>query len=90
MEAYALGGPWPLAVGGSAGRPLTARELTVAGLVADGLSNAQIADRLGLSARTVASHLEHIRTKLNLTSRTQVAVWATENAQRGGVEHRTR
>ncbi|MFE2263600.1 ATP-binding protein [Streptomyces griseosporeus] len=55
---------------------LTARESTVAGLVAEGLTNRQIADRLGLSIHTVATHLDKIRDKLGLRSRTQIALWA--------------
>ncbi|AWT46689.1 MULTISPECIES: ATP-binding protein [Streptomyces] len=55
---------------------LTARESTVAGLVAEGLTNRQIADRLGLSVHTVATHLDRIRDKLGLRSRTQIALWA--------------
>jgi non-specific serine/threonine protein kinase len=58
---------------------LTAREQQVAALVARGLTNAQIAQRLGMSGRTVVSHLEHIRAKLDLPSRAQVAVWAAEH-----------
>jgi two-component system OmpR family sensor kinase len=57
---------------------LTARQREVAGLLAEGLSNAQIAERLVLEQGTVANHVEHIMTRLNLRSRTQVAVWAVE------------
>ncbi|MFF7352067.1 MULTISPECIES: ATP-binding protein [Streptomyces] len=62
---------------------LTARESTVAGLVAEGLTNRQIADRLGLSIHTVATHLDKIRDKLGLRSRTQIAVWAAARTDGG-------
>jgi ATP/maltotriose-dependent transcriptional regulator MalT len=55
---------------------LTARERAVAALIGQGLSNAQIAERLVVSERTVESHTGHIRDKLHLTSRAQVATWA--------------
>lgn len=55
---------------------LTARERQVAELVARGLTNPGIAERLGVSPRTVVSHLEHIRAKLGLPGRVQIAVWA--------------
>lgn len=48
---------------------LTARELEVARLVAQGLTNAEVATRLFLSPRTVTTHLDHIYTKLELSSR---------------------
>ncbi|AOR30576.1 hypothetical protein BFF78_05505 [Streptomyces fodineus] len=54
---------------------LTVREFTVAELVAEGRTNRQIADRLGLSIHTVATHLDRIRDKLGLRSRTQIALW---------------
>ena len=58
------------------GGPLTARELQVADLVADGLTNPEIARTLGVSVRTVDAHLEHVRTKLGVRARAQIAVWA--------------
>jgi DNA-binding CsgD family transcriptional regulator len=64
--------------------PLTAREHQVAQLVADGLTNPQIAARLGVSPRTVVNHLEHIRAKLDLRTRTQVATWITRRYPRSG------
>lgn len=56
---------------------LTAREREVAGLIARGLSNKEIADALMVGERTVETHSGHIREKLGLTSRSQVAAWAT-------------
>ena len=52
---------------------LTRRERQVADLVAEGLSNKEIAARLVISQRTAESHVEHILTKLNFTNRAQVA-----------------
>ncbi len=57
--------------------PLTAREFEVARLVAAGGTNAAIADSLGLSARTIASHVEHILAKLGADRRAEIAAWAT-------------
>ena len=61
--------------GASAARQLTRREKEIAALVAAGLGNREIAARLFLSKRTVDSHMEHIFTKLGLSSRTQLASW---------------
>ena len=54
---------------------LSARELEVAGLVAEGLSNKAIASRLQLSVRTIESHVRHALIKLGLDNRTQLATW---------------
>jgi len=56
---------------------LTARELEVARLVAHGKSNRAIAETLIVSERTAESHVTNILLKLNLTSRVQIAAWAT-------------
>jgi non-specific serine/threonine protein kinase len=66
---------------GSAGG-LSQRELEVARLVASGMTSRAIAERLFLSERTVESHLEHILTKLDFSSRAQVAGWVA--ARLGG------
>ena len=57
---------------------LTKRERQVADLIADGLTNQAIADRLVISPRTAQGHVEHILAKLGFTSRTQVAAWIME------------
>jgi non-specific serine/threonine protein kinase len=58
--------------------PLSRREREVAALVANGLTNRHIADQLVIAERTVEGHLERIRGKLGLRSRTQIAVWVVE------------
>jgi len=55
---------------------LSDRELQVVRLVAEGLSNKEISARLTLSDKTVKNHISHILAKMNLTARTQVAVYA--------------
>jgi ATP/maltotriose-dependent transcriptional regulator MalT len=55
---------------------LTSREREVAALIGMGVSNRDIASRLVMSERTVETHTGHIRDKLHLTSRLQVARWA--------------
>ncbi|ABG94822.1 protein kinase/ transcriptional regulator, LuxR family protein [Rhodococcus jostii RHA1] len=59
---------------------LTKRERQVADLIAEGLTNQAIADRLVISPRTAQGHVEHILAKLGFTSRTQVAAWVVERA----------
>lgn len=54
---------------------LTARQTEVAALVADGFTNREVADRLGITERSAESHLERIRLRLGFRSRAQVAVW---------------
>ncbi|KHL17768.1 regulatory LuxR family protein [Mumia flava] len=58
---------------------LTAREVEVLALVAEGLGNAEIADRLVLSDRTVARHLSNIFAKIDVGSRTAAAAYAYEH-----------
>jgi len=61
---------------------LTAREAEVATLVADGLSNKQIALRMVISPRTVETHVQHIMDKLGFTARSQIAAWSAGNRTR--------
>lgn len=55
---------------------LTERELEVLRLVAEGLSNAEIAERLVISIKTVKDHISNILSKLHLAHRTQAAIYA--------------
>jgi non-specific serine/threonine protein kinase len=57
---------------------LTPREGEIAALVAEGLSNRDIASKLVISQRTAETHVEHILTKLGFTSRAQIAAWVVE------------
>ena len=57
---------------------LTDRELEVAELVAEGLTNGAIARRLSVAPRTAEAHVENIRRKLEVRSRAQIAAWVTE------------
>jgi non-specific serine/threonine protein kinase len=59
---------------------LTTREREIASLVAAGLSNRQIAQRLFISRRTVDAHLEHIFGKLGITSRVMLTIQLREYA----------
>ncbi|HWD81109.1 MAG TPA: LuxR family transcriptional regulator [Kribbella sp.] len=55
--------------------PLSRREREVAELVADGLSNREIASRLVISERTAQNHVQHILGKLGFVNRAQIAAW---------------
>lgn len=70
MEEVAGGAPR------AAGDRLTPREREVVGLIAGGLSNKRIALELGISEKTVKTHVSSVLSKLGLTDRTQVAVLA--------------
>ena len=73
---------------GPAGRPpgpapaLTRREQDVAALVAQGMSNSQIAASLVISVRTVETHVQHIMDKLGCGTRAQIAAWSAAQPPR--------
>jgi DNA-binding CsgD family transcriptional regulator len=72
-----FGDPWA---------PLTAREFAVARLVADGLTNGEIATELDVSPRTVSAHVEHILAKLGVNRRSEIAAWAARIEERDGTD----
>jgi non-specific serine/threonine protein kinase len=78
---YALGEPRrpvtpkPVTAPGATSSPLTRRELQVAELITQGMSNKEIAAKLVISQRTAESHVEHILNKLGCANRSQVAAW---------------
>jgi DNA-binding CsgD family transcriptional regulator/tetratricopeptide (TPR) repeat protein len=59
---------------------LTARELEVARLIADGATNAELAHALVIAPKTAAAHVSHILDKLGFSSRAQIARWVAEQA----------
>jgi len=61
---------------------LTAREREVAALIAQGLTNRQVAAKLVVTERTAETHVQNILNKLGFTSRSQVAAWAVEQGLR--------
>ncbi|TVY99931.1 LuxR family transcriptional regulator [Trebonia kvetii] len=71
-----------------AASPLSPRECEVASLVAQAMSNRQIAERLVLSERTVETHVRSILAKLGYSTRTEIATWSLRSdaadASRGG------
>ncbi len=65
------------------GGSLTEREREVLGLIADGRSNREIARALVLSEKTVKTHVSNILMKLDLSDRTQAALWAVRHGLNG-------
>jgi predicted ATPase/DNA-binding CsgD family transcriptional regulator len=64
--------------------PLSSRELEIADLVARGLTNREIAERLYISPRTVESHVDHIKAKLGFARRAGIVAWAFDRAGDNG------
>jgi non-specific serine/threonine protein kinase len=69
--------------GPASGTRLTRRQIEIARLVGEGLTNREIAQRLFISERTAEGHVEQIRNKLGFSSRVQIAAWIVENERRG-------
>jgi DNA-binding NarL/FixJ family response regulator len=66
--------------------PLTDREKEVLALLARGLSNKEIAQRLVISPKTVANHVEHIYSKIGVSSRAAATLYATQHGLMGNYE----
>jgi DNA-binding NarL/FixJ family response regulator len=75
----ALAGPEPAAAAVELPDDLTPREAEVLGLIAEGLTNTEIADRLVVSGATVKSHVNHIFAKTGARDRAQAVVYAYAN-----------
>ncbi len=75
LATKALGATKMAARGGARPNNTTRREVEIAGLVAEGLTNREIAERLVLSERTVEGHIANLFAKVNVNSRTQLATW---------------
>ena len=56
---------------------LTEQERRILELLAEGLTNRQIAEKLYISERTAQTHVQHIPTKLGFSARAQIAAWVT-------------
>jgi DNA-binding CsgD family transcriptional regulator len=69
--------------------PLTAREFEVARLIAEGMTNAEIAAQLFVSPKTVSAHVEHILAKLGVARRAEVAAWVPGIARTEGPPSRS-
>ncbi len=65
---------------------LTAREVEVLGLLARGKSNRQIADRLTVTPKTVANHIEHVYAKIGVSSRAAATLFASQRGLVGAFE----
>ena len=59
---------------------LSRREVEVLRLAALGLTTRQIAERLFISAKTADHHIQHIYTKIGVSTRAAAALWATQHA----------
>ena len=62
---------------------LTPSELRVLDLIGDGLSNREIADRLGVAEKTIKNHITSLLAKMGLQRRTQVAAWVAARKHSG-------
>ncbi|HTI39414.1 MAG TPA: HD domain-containing phosphohydrolase [Vicinamibacterales bacterium] len=74
-EGEAPAGPRPKNPGG-----LSRREVDVLGLAAKGLTTKQIADRLFISTKTADHHIQHVYTKIGVSTRAAAALWAMQHS----------
>jgi DNA-binding CsgD family transcriptional regulator len=87
VRAHLRGAGVRLGTRGARGRPrfgweaLTASELRIVGLVAEGMTNAQIAERLFISRRTAQNHIANVFTKLGVSNRAELAASAAKRTQ---------
>jgi DNA-binding CsgD family transcriptional regulator len=79
---HALGGQVAAVAALPDAGPLSKREREVVVMVAAGMTNKEIAQRLFIAERTAEGHVERIRNKLGVRSRTGVATWAMEHGLR--------
>ena len=61
---------------------LTDRELQVLHMIAEGLSNKMIGNKLGIAESTVKVHVKHILGKIGLRTRVEAAVWAVNHLKK--------
>jgi DNA-binding CsgD family transcriptional regulator len=83
MEPLRIRAAEALAALKSGPSPLTGRELEVASLVAEGMTNKEVATRLRLSVRTAENHLLNVMNKLGFDNHAQVAAWYARSQSTG-------
>ena len=66
---------------------LTRRQQEIVVLITEGLTDQEIADRLGLERGTIAHHVDQIMRRLGMTRRIPVAIWAARQAETLAVSH---
>ncbi|MFJ3996902.1 response regulator [Streptomyces parvus] len=75
----------PAPVASAPPSPLTAREQEIARLVAEGLTNAEIGEKLFITAGTAKTHISNVQAKLRVRNRVGIAAWSWENGLAGPV-----
>ncbi|MFE3665523.1 response regulator [Streptomyces sp. NPDC059164] len=75
----------PAQVASASPSPLTTREREIARLVAEGLTNAEIGEKLFITAGTAKTHIANIQAKLKVRNRVGIAAWSWENGLAGPV-----
>ncbi|MFQ6855562.1 response regulator transcription factor [Streptomyces sp. 35M1] len=85
LAPAAVSAPAPAPVASAPPSPLTAREKEIARLVAEGLTNAEIGEKLFITAGTAKTHIANVQAKLRVRNRVGIAAWSWENGQAGPV-----